>query len=584
MKKRTISLLSMLLAVLLLAGCGSIKQAAEEFAQSAGSFSFGGTQHSPGIVHFDDMEYSRPDLDALRADIAAVEEGLDSGLSFLKIKRLLDSCYEDYYSYNTMYTLADIRSCQDLTDEYYATECGWCAENFAVVQQLFDRLYYSCAASSMAEDLEDKYFWEGFAEQYSDAESSYYSDLAVELMQEESTLIAEYRALSANPTIEREGIEENYLDVLWALEGEEYNQALVQYYEKYNQSFADIFIRLVDVRNRMADLLGFESYEQMQYIYYFERDYSPEQAAGYVADIKEYMVPLYTQVMANDPYGRLWYNDLPENELLDMMDAVAGQIGGQVKEAFDFMSQYGLYDVAVSSKKVAMSFQTYLSDYEAPFLFLNPYGDTEDILTLSHEFGHYVDAYVNYDAYETIDVSEIFSQAMEYLTLSRLESAMETEEAENVVRMKLLDTLDVYVQQASFAEFESRVYALGADALSAEVLNDLSLELAREYGYYEEGYDEYYAMSWCDITHFFEMPFYVITYPVSNDIAMQIYALEEEQSGQGLEKYMEILDRDYEYFMDAVSAGGFESPFAPGRIESVTEQMRTHLALQEKAA
>ena len=72
MKKRTISLLSMLLAVLLLAGCGSIKQAAEEFAQSAGSFSFSGTQHSPGIVHFDDMEYSRPDLDALRADIAAV--------------------------------------------------------------------------------------------------------------------------------------------------------------------------------------------------------------------------------------------------------------------------------------------------------------------------------------------------------------------------------------------------------------------------------------------------------------------------------------------------------------------------------
>lgn len=584
MKKRTISLLSMLLAVLLLAGCGSIKQAAEEFAQSAGSFSFSGTQHSPGIVHFDDMEYFRPDLDALRADIAAVEEGLDSGLSFLKIKRLLDSCYEDYYSYYTMYTLADIRSCQDLTDEYYAAEYGWCAENFAVVQQLFDRLYYSCAASSMAEDLEDKYFWEGFVEQYSDAESSYYSDLAVELMQEESALIAEYRTLSANPTIERDGIEENYQDVLWDLEGEEYDQALVQYYEKYNQSFADIFIRLVDVRNRMAGLLGFESYEQMQYIYYFERDYSPEQAAGYVADIKEYMVPLYTQVMANDPYGRLWYNDLPENELLDMMDAVAGQIGGQVKEAFDFMSRYGLYDVSVSTKKVAMSFQTYLSDYEAPFLFLNPYGDTEDILTLSHEFGHYVDAYVNYDAYETIDVSEIFSQAMEYLTLSRLESAMETEEAENVVRMKLLDTLDVYVQQASFAEFESRVYAMGANALSAEVLNDLSLELAREYGYYEEGYDEYYAMSWCDITHFFEMPFYVITYPVSNDIAMQIYALEEEQSGQGLEKYMEILDRDYEYFMDAVSAGGFESPFAPGRIESVTEQMRTHLALQEKAA
>ena len=47
---------------------------------------------------------------------------------------------------------------------------------------------------------------------------------------------------------------------------------------------------------------------------------------------------------------------------------------------------------------------------------------------------------------------------------------------------------------------------------------------------------------------------------------------------------MEILDRDYEYFMDAVSAGGFESPFAPGRVERVAEQMRLHLTAQEKAA
>lgn len=584
MKKRMIGLISALLAVLLLAGCGSAEQAAERIAEAVGSLSLSGSQHSPGMVRFDDMEYVRPDLDALRADIAAAEEALDEGVPFLKTRRLLDSCFDRYYSYYTMYTLADIRCCQDLTDEYYAAEYNWCGENFALVQQLFDELYYACAASSIAQELEEKYFWEGFREEYSDAESSYYTDLAVKLMQEESALIAEYRALSANPTIEREGVEENYLDVLWELEGEEYNQALVQYYEKYNQSFADIFIRLVDVRNRQADVLGFESYEQMQYYYYFERDYTPEQAAGYVADIREYMVPLYKEVMAASPYDQLWYNALSEKELLGIMDTVAGQIGGQVEEAFDFMCDYGLYDVSVSGKKAAMSFQTYLSDYEAPFLFLNPYGDTEDILSFAHEFGHYVDAYVNYDAYETIDVAEVFSQAMEYLTLSRLDSAMEAEEAENVVRMKLLDTLELYVQQASFAEFESRAYALGAEDLSVEVLNDLSLELAREYGYFEEGYEEYYAMSWCDITHFFEMPFYVISYPVSNDIAMQIYALEEEQSGQGLEKFMEILDRDYEYFMDAVSAGGFESPFAPGRVEHVAEQMRLHLDVQEKAA
>ncbi len=584
MRKKLPCVISLLLSVLLLTGCGSMMQTTRDFVSAFLESTAGGSQHDANMIHFDDMEYTRPDLDTLREDIEAVEEALTSGASFAKVIVRLDKCYEDYYSFYTMYNLADIRSCQDLTDEYYAAEYAWCGENYYVVQQLFEELYYACAASSIASKLEEKYFWEGFAEDYSDADSSYYNDITVELMQQENALISEYRALAADPTIERDGVEVSYYDTMYELEGEEYNGAMVQYYEKYNEAFADVYIRLVDVRNRLAATLGFDSYEEMQYAFYFERDYTPQQAAAYVADIKEYMVPFYVEIMAEDPYGQLWYDYLSERDLYNIMNSVEGQIGGDVQEAFAFMGQYGLYDISVSSQKAAMSFQTYLSDYEAPFLFLDACGDTEDILSFAHEFGHYVDAYVNYDAYETVDVAEIFSQAMEYLTLSRLDSALDADEAENITRMKLLDTLDLYVQQASFAEFESRVYAMGAENLSAQVLNELSLQLAKDYGYFEEGYEDYYAMSWCDIPHFFEMPFYAITYPVSNDIAMQIYALEERQSGQGLEKFMEILPRDYEYFMDAVAAGGFDSPFSSGRIESVVEEMRQHFEYRENAA
>lgn len=118
--------------------------------------------------------------------------------------------------------------------------------------------------------------------------------------------------------------------------------------------------------------------------------------------------------------------------------------------------------MSVNSSKAAMSFQTYLENYEAPFLFLDPYGDTEDILTFSHEFGHYVDAFVNYNASETIDMSECYSQAMEYLALGYYDEVLGEDEADNLRRMKLLDTLDLYVQQASFAEFESTVYSHGS--------------------------------------------------------------------------------------------------------------------------
>ena len=58
---------------------------------------------------------------------------------------------------------------------------------------------------------------------------------------------------------------------------------------------------------------------------------------------------------------------------------------------------------------------------------------------------------------------------------------------------------------------------------------------------------------------------------MSNDIAMQIYELEQQEEGAGLDKYLEILPRDYEGFLATVEAGGLESPFAPGRIRKVGE-------------
>ena len=576
MKTKLRRLLACVLALFMLSGCSALGRAEDVFSQGGGLNTKAVTGRENGMVSFDEMVYERPDLEALRAAVSEVEEGLDSGLSYSKIREMLDNCYEQYYHFYTMYNLSDIRSCQDLTDEYYAAEYQWCSENFSVVQQLFDEMYYACAASSLGETLEEKYFWDGFLDDYSDESESIYSDAVVALMQQESALLSEYRALMANPTVEREGSEVDYFSTLPELEGEDYNRTVIAYYTKYNEQFADLYIRLVDVRSRMAEEMGFDNYEQMQYVYYFERDYTPEQAAVYTEGIKNVVVPYYRELMETAPYADVWYDLVPEELLYELLAQAAEEIGGDVAKAFRFMSKYELYDISVSYKKAAMSFQTYLTDYDAPFLFLDATGDTEDILAFAHEFGHYTDAFVNYDSYETIDLAECYSQAMEYLILSRLGSSMEEEDVENIARLKMLDTLELYVQQAAFAEFESRVYALGAENLSAEVLNDLSREVAVEYGYYDADYDEFYALGWTDITHFFEIPFYVITYPVSNDIAMQIFAMEKAEPGSGMKKYLKILPRDFSGLMELVDAGKFESPFDEGRLESIVDLMKEY--------
>ena len=66
----------------------------------------------------------------------------------------------------------------------------------------------------------------------------------------------------------------------------------------------------------------------------------------------------------------------------------------------------------------------------------------------------------------------------------------------------------------------------------------------------------------------------MISYPVSNDLAMQLYALELEEEGAGMDRYMQILHHDYSQIMELVEEGGFESPFAEGRVQEAVRLMK----------
>ena len=92
-------------------------------------------------------------------------------------------------------------------------------------------------------------------------------------------------------------------------------------------------------------------------------------------------------------------------------------MGGQVQEAFEFMITYHLYDITKSDKKFDASFEIHLPNYDESFVFVNPLGKENDYLTFAHEFGHYCNDYISEAGITNIDVAEVFSQGMEYLSL-----------------------------------------------------------------------------------------------------------------------------------------------------------------------
>ena len=116
-RKKINAAISALLCALLLGGC--VLDSLLEFDRA--------DYTAKEMCSFDDMEYARPDVQEFEDKAQEIEQALNDGKKLKAVEALLDELYAMYYSFDTMFTLADIRSCQDVSDSYYAAEYDWCS-------------------------------------------------------------------------------------------------------------------------------------------------------------------------------------------------------------------------------------------------------------------------------------------------------------------------------------------------------------------------------------------------------------------------------------------------------------------------
>lgn len=618
MKKRH-ALPALLLALTLLCGCANPSEFYEEVTEKRFSVidtisdltGFGGDPYAvyrkireEKAIPFEEIEYVRPDVESMLTAEQELRELLEDGKTRPgRIEELLDDFFTNYSNFNTMYTVADIRNCIDLSDPYYEEEYSWCSEQCSVLSDAVDDLYYACGGSRYAKRLERNYFWDGFAEEYTDEEDSIYTDALVALMQEESDLISEYRAVVANPTVMMDGTERNIdealtlrseeiyaaADAYIALPTEEsyelyltaiqaYLDLVDDYYAKYNALEGDIFVRLVKVRQQMAAEAGYDSYEQMQYEFTFEREYTPEEAESFIVSVEENILPLRDEIVsAAEAYAE---NETPvvpdvsEQGLKNCLTAVVESMGGIFEDSYRYMTDYHMYDFSDSPNKTPMSFETYLNDYEAPFLLISPSNDSTDLLTAVHEFGHYTDSFGCCGATETLELAECFSQGLELLSLDMLTETAGEEQTELLGAYKVRDVFSVFQQQCAFAEFEHLLYELPEEEVTLENINALFLSTVDRFGISEEEDDTVRSLFWVDIPHFFEQPCYVISYPVSGIVALQFYRLEQERAGDGVKKYNDMLSRESGNLLDTLEENDLGSPFERNVVRQAATTLR----------
>lgn len=498
---------------------------------------------SQNLVDYEDMEYERPDMTEFQQ---VLEESCRLALEADRVEDIIDGVYAFYDVYDWFYTnyfLADIRYSADLTDIYWEQEYNYCEAQSATADAGLDELFYTLADSPLREELEaEEYFGPGYFDAYEG--ESIWDEYFVDLMEQESALINQYYDLSAQ--------------ALDAMDAE-------QYYEVYGTQMGQVLVELVTLRQEIARYAGYDSYVQFAYDFYYYRDYTPDQVTVYLDEILAELVDLYVG-LDNETVWNAAYRASSERETYAYVKSCAENMGGVVKAAFEMLDKYGLYDISYGENKYNSSFEVFLFSYCEPFVFMNAQGWGWDKLTFAHEFGHFANDYACVGSYAGTDVSEVFSQAMEYLSL------LYADGGEKLTNLKLADCLCTYVEQAAYAAFEHQLYELSDPTV--EDVETLYADVCRAYGFESWEWD---SRSYVDVTHFYTNPMYIISYVVSNDAAFQMYQMELAEEGAGLELMSESLYNQDGWFLNFVDNIGLESPFADGRVKTVRQTLEDAL-------
>ena len=483
-------------------------------------------------VDFDKIEYKTPDFDAVNDEVRAVISAIEKNeITFEEQIALIEALEDDYSNILTMRTFADIHVSLDSSSEYWTKEFSYITGSYPLFASIIEDMYVAAANSPHAERFEAEYFGEGLIEEYKDG--GRFTDELVALFEKEEELEARYTSISSTADTE---------------------------------TLTELFIELIKTRRLIADELKYSTYADYAYEA-LGRDYSSDKASRLLDDICEYILPTY-QVLSYTTLAKYVYQDssvkateIKLEYLINSARDLVGEVDERFGDIFDYMLQHGLFDVELMEDgRNTGAFVTYLVDYEAPFLFVSAEGNVTDYPTLLHEFGHFIDAFTNYNSDASIDQKEISSQALEYLMLTRLNSVLSASDTLYLRDTQMLNALMTLIFQGFYAKAEELIYALPYDKITKENLDAEIVKAAKAFSLNTNYINDVSAIF---ITHTFIYPFYVQSYCTSLIPALEIYFMEIENEGSGFEAYKKLIDRNGESFTleEALEDAEIASPF-----------------------
>lgn len=552
-------------------------------------------------MKFQDMPYSRVDIDKLASEFKSLEEALDRAASGEEQFEVHKKYYELTNHAATNMTIAEIRHDIDMTDEFYSAEQDYYDEKRPVYSNMIVSYQKKLYNSPYRAYLEEKIGPVAFKNIELAMKSV--DEKIVPLMQEENQLNSRYNKLLATAKINWNGEELNLSLMNPYLHNSDRN-VRIEAYKKYTEFFAnnkeeldDIYDKLVKNRTAQANALGYDNYLPLGYARMNRNCYDRNDVASFRAQVKKDFVPLAEQLhdrrrqrlglakLHFEDEGVYFTNGNPApigtpEQILEAGRKMYNELSPETAKFMNFMCDNDLFDVLGRKTKKTGGYMTYLPDYKSPFIFANFNGTSGDVDVITHECGHAFQGFVAAEdpilehADITMETAETHSMSMEFFT-ERWMNMFFGDRAKDYVDMHLEDSAAFIPYGTMVDEFQDIVYA--NPGLSPKQRNEAWRDLERQYKpHLDYSGNEYFEQGgfWQKQHHIYDLPLYYIDYAIAQTNALQYKVWMDKDFKGAWDSYLKLCRLSAsDFFTGLVPQVGLNSPFEDGCLKNVAGKL-----------
>ncbi len=559
-------------------------------------------------IKFPDIEYKRVDIDELAKELEALIEKFNKTESFNDADEVFLEFEKQASVLQSLMWVARIRNDINTVDEFYEQEVAYYDAKLPELMQSVQKWNLLLLNSPFRKEFSEKYNSIMFLNKEIEIKS--FSPEIIEEMKQENALSTEYDKLIAGAKIEFEGKTYTLSQISPLIQSadDERRRAAWKAYDTWfmgqREALDRIYDQMVKLRDTMGKKLGHPNYIQLGYYRMMRNSYTKEDVERFREAVRDYIVPIANEIKktqaerisASYPLsysdnalffrsGNPKPNPSEPEKILKRGREFYHELSEETAKFIDELLDREFLDVISRDNKSSGGYCIYLDIFRSPFIFANFNGTSHDIEVITHEAGHAFAFYLGKDIipsdcrWPTLEACEVHSMSMEFFSWPWAERFF-SDDANKFKYDHLANSLTFIPYGTLVDHFQHSIYEK-PEMTPAE----RNTEWKRLAGIYlpwirDDENLEFFSEGrfWQKQSHIYSRPFYYIDYCLAQTVALQFWALIQEDKDKAWEKYMAYSKKGGSMsFTDLLVHADLGSPFEPETLKAVAEKASEYL-------